>query len=163
MEIDDALHFDEREYGNADLPANPAAEMVILGCVLLDNKNLSLICDALTVEDFFLSSHRTIFARMVDMDKRKLAIDLVTLSDEMFKASELAGVGGVAYLAQLTEGLYRNLSIAQYCEIVKEKSNLRKVMKTCEEAMNKCAGQESSVETGRWIVAEMKKIFGKRK
>ena len=50
-------------------------------------------------------------------------------------------VGGVAYLASLTEGLPRRPVIEEYIRIVKDKSLLRKLMLICSAAIARAADQ----------------------
>jgi len=53
-------------------------------------------------------------------------------------------VGGVAYLASLTEGLPRRPVIEEYIRIVKDKSLLRKLMAICSMAIARAANQGES-------------------
>ncbi len=50
-------------------------------------------------------------------------------------------MGGVAYLASLTEGLPRRPVIEDYIRIVKDKSMLRRLMGICSAAIAKAADQ----------------------
>src|SRR5580692_1092503 len=97
------------------LPANIAAEKMILGAVLLENHALSEAEEKLTPEDFSLDSHQ----RMTELGGSGHAIDLVTLANELAKYKEIESVGGVAYLSSLTEGLPRRPVIEEYIRIVK--------------------------------------------
>jgi hypothetical protein len=54
---------------------------------------------------------------------------------------EIEAVGGVAYLASLTEGLPRRPVIEDYIRIVKDKSLLRRLMGICSAAIAKAADQ----------------------
>ena len=58
-------------------------------------------------DDFSLDSHRRIFLRMSELMDASRAVDIVTLSNELARYKEVEAVGGVAYLASLTEGLPR--------------------------------------------------------
>src|SRR5271166_6601837 len=87
------------------MPANIDAEKTILGAILLDNSSHSEAAEKLESDDFSLDSHRRIFLRMSDLMDTQRAVDIVTLSNELAKYKEIESVGGVAYLASLTEGL----------------------------------------------------------
>ena len=69
------------------------------------------------------------------------AVDIVTLSNELSRYKEVEAVGGVAYLASLTEGLPRRPVIEDYIRIVKDKSLLRRLMGICSAAIAKAADQ----------------------
>jgi replicative DNA helicase len=126
------------------LPANVEAEKTILGAILLDNAAHSEAAEKLESEDFSLDSHRRIFLRMSELMDSQRAVDIVTLSHELSRYKEVESVGGVAYLASLTEGLPRKPVIEEYIRIVKDKSLLRKLMGICSMAIARAADQSES-------------------
>jgi replicative DNA helicase len=117
------------------LPSNLEAERSILGAILLDDKAVLTIFETLKPQDFYLESHRRIFEKMLQLMNNTRPIDLVTLKDELQRASELESIGGAAYLASLTDGLPRAMNIEYYAEIVKEKSTLRRLIQISNETM----------------------------
>jgi replicative DNA helicase len=132
---------------DAGLPANVDAEKTILGAILLDNAAHSEAAEKLDSEDFSLDSHRRIFFRMSELMNSQRAVDIVTLANELARFKEIEAVGGVAYLASLTEGLPRRPVIDEYIRIVKDKSLLRKLMLICSAAIARAADQgETALE-----------------
>ena len=77
------------------------------------------------------------------MDSQR-AVDIVTLANELSRYKEVESVGGVAYLASLTEGLPRRPVIEEYIRIVKDKSLLRKLMGICSMAIARAADQSET-------------------
>ena len=129
------------------LPANIDAEKTILGAILLDNTAHSEAAEKLVPDDFSLDSHRRIFLRMSELMDDQHAVDIVTLANELSRFKEVESVGGVAYLASLTEGLPRRPVIEEYIRIVKDKSLLRKLMGICSMAIARAADQgETALE-----------------
>ncbi len=128
----------------AGLPANIDAEKTILGAILLDNAAHSEAAEKLTADDFSLDSHRRIFLRMTDLMMSQRAVDIVTLANELARYKEVESVGGVAYLASLTEGLPRRPVIEDYIRIVKDKSLLRRLMSICSAAIAQAADQSET-------------------
>jgi replicative DNA helicase len=123
------------------LPASPDAERTILGAVLLDNTAWSEASSLIRAEDFALTAHQRVFARMGELIDRGHVVDIVTLSEELARRKEIESVGGVAWLASLTEGLPRRLSIEEYVRIVKDKSLLRQLINVCSTAISRAADQ----------------------
>jgi replicative DNA helicase len=123
------------------LPANIDAEKTILGAILLDNAAHSEAAEKLEADDFSLDSHRRIYLRMSELIDAQRAVDIVTLANELARYKEVEAVGGVAYLASLTEGLPRRPVIEEYIRIVKDKSLLRKLMLICSSAIARAADQ----------------------
>jgi replicative DNA helicase len=126
---------------DAGLPANIDAEKTILGAILLDNAAHAEAAEHINPDDFSLDSHRRIFLRMGELVDTGRAVDIVTLSNELSRYKEVEAVGGVAYLASLTEGLPRRPVIEDYIRIVKDKSLLRRLMGICSAAIAKAADQ----------------------
>jgi replicative DNA helicase len=129
------------------LPANEGAEKTILGAVLLDNGAFYEAQEAgIEPDDFSLDSHRRIWQRMADLMDAQRAVDIQTLYAELAAHKEAATVGGMAYLAGLTEGLPRRPRILEYLRIVKDKSLARKIMLIASAGIARAAdGQESAV------------------
>jgi len=125
----------------AGLPANIDAEKTILGAILLANTAHAEAAEILKADDFSLDSHRRIFLRMSELVDSGRAVDIVTLANELARYKEVEAVGGVAYLASLTEGLPRRPVIEEYIRIVKDKSMLRRLMGICSAAIAKAADQ----------------------
>jgi replicative DNA helicase len=132
---------------DALLPANIDAEKTILGAILLDNAAHAEAAEKLEADDFSLDSHRRIFQRMSELMDSQRAVDIVTLSNELARYKEIEAVGGVAYLASLTEGLPRRPVIEEYIRIVKDKSLLRKLMAICSTAIARSADQSENAIT----------------
>jgi replicative DNA helicase len=110
------------------LPHNLEAERSILGAIILDNHALNAAIEKIRSEDFFLSQHRQIFERMIQLGEKQQAIDVVTLMDDLTRRGELESAGGVAYLSQLADGLPRVTNVEHYARIVKEKAVLRSLI-----------------------------------
>ena len=125
----------------AGLPANIDAEKTILGAILLDNAAHAEAAEVLKPDDFSLDSHRRIYLRMSELTDTGRAVDIVTLANELARYKEVESVGGVAYLASLTEGLPRRPVIEDYIRIVKDKSLLRRLMGICSAAIARAADQ----------------------
>jgi replicative DNA helicase len=129
---------------DAALPANIDAERTILGSILLDAQAFSEAAEQLTADDFSLDSHRRIFLRMSELVDANQAVDIVTLANELARHKEVEAVGGVAYLASITEGLPRKPQISNYIAIVKDRSALRKLMAICSMTIARAADQSES-------------------
>jgi replicative DNA helicase len=129
---------------DAGLPADVFAEKTILGAILLDNAAHAEAAEKLAEDDFSLDSHRRIFQRMSDLMNSQRAVDIVTLANELVRYKEVEAVGGVAYLASLTEGLPRRPVIEEYIRIVKDKSMLRRLMGICSMAIARAADQSET-------------------
>jgi hypothetical protein len=111
-----------------NIPANTDAERSILGAILLNNKAFNEASGLIDASDFFLDSHRRIFARMADLAMAEKPIDLVTLIEELERTRDLDAVGGIAYVSSLMDGAVDWPNIEHHAELVKEKAHLRSLL-----------------------------------
>ena len=76
------------------LPHNLEAERCILGAILIHNDTFNQAAELIDADDFFRDAHRRVFDKMVGLNERGEAIDLVTLKDELGRSGDLDRVGG---------------------------------------------------------------------
>jgi replicative DNA helicase len=126
---------------DASLPTRLDAEKTILGAIMLDNAAYDDAASTLDANDFSLDSNLRIFLRMGELMNAQRAVDIVTLANKLGETKEIESVGGVAYLASLTEGLPMRPVIEDYIRIVKEKSQLRQTMAICSAGYTRAADQ----------------------
>jgi replicative DNA helicase len=127
------------------LPSNVEAERSILGAILLDNAAYDE-AEIITYNDFALESHQRLFHAIAGLIEDGHAVDIVTLAEDLHSRKEADAVGGVAYIASLTEGLPRRLSIDEYVRIVKDKSQLRRTINVCSLAITQAADQSMTAD-----------------
>jgi replicative DNA helicase len=125
-------------------PANEDCERTILGSILMDTALYNDAAEALVPSDFFLDSHRRIFQRISDLVDANQTIDISTLANELSRWKELEIVGGMYYLSGLTESLPYKLDISSHIQIVKDKSQLRRLMTVCNTAILKASDQSET-------------------
>jgi replicative DNA helicase len=128
-------------------PASVHAEKTILGGMLVDQVAIVDATMLLKADDFSLDSHRRIYTAMLKLSEAGHAVDIVTVSEELRQRKELDSVGSVSYLASLSEGLPRKLSIESYVRIVRDKSLMRQLMTVCDMGMISAADQSQEALT----------------
>ncbi len=122
-------------------PSSVHAEMTILGAMLVEPVAIIDATMLLKTDDFALDSHRRIYDTMLRLVEVGHAVDIVTVADALKKKKELESVGGLPYLASLSEGLPRKLSIESYVRIVRDKSLMRQLLTVCDMGMIEASDQ----------------------
>src|SRR5579864_8915534 len=122
-------------------PTSVHAEMTILGAMLVEPVAIIDATMLLKTDDFALDSHRRIYAAMLHLVEVGHSVDIVTVSDHLTKKKELDSVGGLPYLASLSEGLPRKLSIESYVRIVRDKSLMRQLLFVCDMGITEASDQ----------------------
>ncbi len=117
-------------------PNNTEAEESVIGAMLLDKEAVNTALEILKAEDFYKEVNQEIFKAIISLYNRNEPVDLVTLSEELRKRQTLESVGGISYLADLSISVVSAANTKYYCEIVKEKSILRRLIKSSDEIMS---------------------------
>jgi replicative DNA helicase len=110
------------------LPHNLEAERSVLGAILIQNDAYNMAAELVHPEDFYRDAHRRIFDKIIALAERGMAVDFVTLKDELGRAGDLDAVGGPAYIASLVDGVPHATNVEYYAKIVKEKAVLRNLI-----------------------------------
>ena len=135
-----------REAIERTLPHNVDAEKSVLGSILVNNENYYTVVENLHSDDFYLGAHRTIFRTMSDIVDAARAVDLITLQDELARASLLESAGGIGYLASLMDGIPHLVNIDHYLQIIREKSLFRQIIHSTNRIMSECFEQMDPAE-----------------
>lgn len=110
-------------------PQNLDAEMSLLGAVLIDEEVLADVSEHVKPDDFYDKRHGVIFGGMMRLYEKHRPVDLLTLTDELNRKSELESVGGSAYLTDLTNYVPTAAHAGAYAELVAQKAVRRRLIK----------------------------------
>ena len=86
-----------------DVPSDLDAEQALLGACLIDGSNALRVAHLLDSEDLYRDSHRLVWRAMRRLVDRAEPLTLLTLRAELERTEDLATVGGLSYLAELSE------------------------------------------------------------
>ena len=137
------------------LPTSVDTERSVLGVIMLNN-DAWYSSDGLTADLFSLESHRQIFGAMAAMFENSTPVDLETLRSYLADNKELSRVGGVAYLASLTDGAVRLASLKSYIKILREKQQLRTLINLMRANVERAvSGAHSSSEIAGVVQEEL--------
>lgn len=116
---------------NVEVPPNDIdAEKSVLGAILLDPDSLVKVVEFLKPEHFYKTSHKNIFAAILELYENREPADLVTVPDQLRKMGELKSSGGVAYLSELVNFVPTAANIAHYGNIIKDHATRRNLLRT---------------------------------
>ncbi len=127
-----------KKSGGEMLPHNLEAEQSLLGCMLLDPKVQAEITSSLKEEDFHFESHKYLFSAMTDIIQQNKPLDFVTLVDALEKNGTLDKVGGLSYIANLSNTMPSTVNYKSYLDIVLRDSMMRKLIGGSMEIIDEC-------------------------
>lgn len=109
-------------------PNSEEAEQSVLGSVFLQPESLIDAMEYLTPADFYHHANQIIFQAMINLNDQNLAIDVVTMRNELESHHQLEDIGGIGYLSDLAMATPTARNISYYAKIVEEKSMLRNLI-----------------------------------
>ncbi|MGK2914994.1 MAG: replicative DNA helicase [Porticoccaceae bacterium] len=110
------------------LPHSLEAEQAVLGGLMLANDAFEPVAALIGEQDFFGQDHRLIFQTMGRLAAADQPFDVITLSEALKGADELANAGGDAYLVELARNTPSAANIQAYAQIVLERSVVRQII-----------------------------------
>jgi replicative DNA helicase len=111
------------------LPHSEEAERSVLGAILVDNDQFERAREILSSRCFYSPRNQRIFDVLQRLVDSGTALDVVTVKTELERAGLLEEIGGAAYLAELLEGVPRSANVEHYARIVREKDQLRELIR----------------------------------
>ena len=129
-------------------PHNLEAEKSVLGSIFIKPAAFDEVATSIAADDFFLPAHREIFESMLAIDKRRQAIDVIAVADELKVHGMLARLdGGQSYLNELANGVPTAENAQHYARLVREKATLRRLIATCAEVQSSAYGDFGEFES----------------
>ena len=107
------------------LPNNIEAEKSVLSACLLSKTAVEEVVTKLEAKDFFRLSHQTIFDCILDLYKRHLDVDHLTLLENAKGRGLLESIGGEDYIIELASNDYSLTNWRSHTDIIKRQSVLR--------------------------------------
>ncbi|CAN5345246.1 replicative DNA helicase [soil metagenome] len=120
-------------------PHSMEAEESVLGAVLISVEAADVALERLQPDDFYKPAHQSIFAAISTLFDAREPIDAVTVTEGLRRVGSLDQVGGIAYVAALSDAVPTSANVGHYVGIVEEHALRRRLMRA--------AGQIGTVAT----------------
>ncbi|AYD41357.1 replicative DNA helicase [Clostridium fermenticellae] len=127
------------------MPHNIEAEQSVIGAMLIDKTSIAEAMEVLKPEDFYKDSHKIIFESIISLYQKDIAIDIITLSENLKSRDKLDTVGGITYISELGGSVISTANIQSYIKIVKEKSTLRNLIKASTKIIEESYSNQNDV------------------
>ncbi len=138
-------------------PHDTEAEQAVIGSMITDKEAIISAIEVLKKEDFYREDNRIIYEAILNLYNRAEPIDIITLKSELSSMGKLDTIGGLEYLAQLTDKVPTTSNVDKYIKIVEEKSILRNLIKTANDIIK--LGYDETQDVEFLMDQAEKKIF----
>lgn len=134
------------------MPSSPEAERSVLGSMIVDRAAANTAMGLLIKEDFDNQAYGMLFEAIVELINEGKPIDSITLQDCLQEKGALPEVSSPEYITDIVNAVPLSINIDSYCEIVKEKSMLRTIIRKNQEIETECfkADRQAKDILGEW-------------
>ncbi|MDJ1466579.1 replicative DNA helicase [Cytophagaceae bacterium DM2B3-1] len=153
-------------------PQAPELEEAVLGALMLEKDALTTVIDMLKPDSFYKDSHQEIYRAILDLFAQSEPVDLLTVTEKLREMGKIEMVGGVAYIAQLTNRVNSAANIEAHARIIGEKAIKRELISQASEILKHAYEDTTDVfnlmdfaEQGLFQISESnirKKVAGMR-
>ncbi len=128
------------------MPHSLQAEQALLGAIIIDQSNL-IKTDSLKPDQFYIESHKIIYAAIKDLFAKSRTIDFVTLIDAIKQNSGIADFDVAKYLKTICDIAAENTNVTEYARIIEEKSTLRDLINAARDISEKAFSESGDVRS----------------
>ena len=83
------------------MPQNIDAERSVLGAMIIDKTSIAQALEVLNREDFYKEAHQIIYEAILDLYRKDIAVDMVTITENLQSKEKLELAGGVTYISEV--------------------------------------------------------------
>ena len=138
------------------IPHSAPAEQAVIGSMLIDSRCIPEVLEKLKPDEFYLQLNRDIFETIYAMFAYNLAIDPVTVLDQM-KVRGVYQDNCEEYLAELMRVTPTAANVMEYAQIVRDRALLRRLAETADEINNMV--YEGAGEADAMLEAAERRIY----
>ena len=118
------------------LPHNFLAEKIILSSLLISSKAIEITFRTVKIETFYFQNHQELYKAIIDMNKKEIQIDIITLNSFLQDNGLLDKVGGIRVLSELVNQVPNLVYLEEYIQLVNDKFIRRSLIKLGYEMIN---------------------------
>lgn len=110
-------------------PTDIEAEKAVLGSMIKDSDAVGDVIDRLKAEDFYEKAHQEIYSVIVDLYRKSIGIDMMTVYSALNEKKLTELVGGLTYLSKLVNETIVSSNARYYADTVLAKSRMRQLIR----------------------------------
>lgn len=117
-------------------PHDIEAEESVLAAIMIDKDAIIKVSEILIPNSFYSKAHADIYSAMLELYDKRMAIDIITLKDQLTKRKKLRSIGGISALSRLSTLLSTAANVETYAQVVREKFVKRELISLSSEMGN---------------------------
>ncbi len=129
------------------MPQSLEAEQSVIGSMIMDRDAIVTASDLLEKDDFYHKQYGVLFETIVELYNNGAAVDMVTLQNRLREKDVPPEISSLENVGGLVAAVPTSANVRYYAEIVKEKSILRKLIRTNDAISEACYLEKESLDT----------------
>ena len=118
------------------LPYNFLAEKIVLSCLLISYEAVEITIKTVRVETFYFINHQEIYKAIVEMYRKKIPINVISVNDFLKETGCLEKIGGTKVLLELLNQIPNLVYLEEYIQLIQDKFLRRSLINLGYEAIN---------------------------
>jgi len=132
-------------------------EEAVLGAIMLEKEALTTVIDILGPKSFYKESHQKIYQAIINLFNASEPVDILTVTNELKRTSDLEIIGGPFYITSLTNRVASAANVEFHARIISEKYIQRELIRVSTETINR--SYEDSADVFDLLDNTTKNIF----
>ena len=118
------------------LPYNFLAEKIVLSCLLISYEAVEITIKTVRIETFYFINHQEIYKAIVEMYRKKVPINVISVNDFLKETGCLEKIGGTKVLLELLNQIPNLVYLEEYIQLIQDKFLRRSLINLGYEAIN---------------------------
>lgn len=140
-------------------PNDEAAEMSVLGSMMIEERAATIAVEMLVTDDFYLPRHQVLFDLFHELHQQQPDLDPVFVRSELDRRGLYERIGGRETLGRIMENTPSPANIERYCSIVRDRALERSLLRAAAQIIESCHTPEPGVESQTLVGRAEELIF----
>ena len=123
-------------FSDNPLPYNFLAEKMILSCLLINSEAVEITIKTVRIETFYFINHQEIYKAIIQMYRKKVSINVISVNDFLKETGYLSKIGGTKVLLELLNQIPNLVYLEDYIQLIQDKFIRRSLIYLGYEAIN---------------------------
>ena len=137
---------DNANFGALVTPHDTNAEKAVIGAILKNGDILGEVEGIIKPSDFYSKQLGVIYETMLELNDKKMAIDLVTVNSRLREKGVSEEITSIEFIKNILESVPISANAKEYAEIVKSYALRRNIITAGQDMINKSYSGSDSVD-----------------
>jgi len=112
------------------------AEKLVLSCLVINSEAIEIVIKTVRVETFYFLNHQEIYKAIIEMYRKKIPINIISVNDFLKENGCLEKIGGTKVLLELLNQIPNLVYLEDYIQLIQDKFLRRLLINLGYEAIN---------------------------